>query len=42
MSDRIIEVLKLLTALVTLVTALVGLSNAREERPRHKKKHYRR
>ena len=36
MSDCIIEVLKLLTALVTLVTALVGLSKAREERPRHK------
>lgn len=42
MFDCIIEVLKLLTALVTLVTALVGPSKAREERPRHKKKHYRR
>ena len=42
MSDCIIEVLKLLSALVTLITALVGLSKAHEERPRHKMKRHRR
>lgn len=31
-----IEVLKLLTALISLITAIVGLAKARMERPRRK------
>ena len=36
-----IEILKSLTALISLITAIVGLAKARMEHPRRKKRHRR-
>lgn len=36
-----IEILRLLTALISLITAIVGLAKARMEHPRRKKRHRR-
>ena len=42
MTDLITEMIKLVTALVAFATAIVGLSAARKQRPRRKKKGHRR
>lgn len=42
MTDLFTEVANLATALVVLATAIIGLSAAREQRPKRKKKGHRR
>lgn len=42
MTELLIEALRVLAEVIKLATAVLGLTKAREQRPKHKKKGHRR